>query len=509
MSASVPISTPNIAAPTPQNTPLNQHPIALGLSRPTVPAISEEDPSISDDNAENITTDGVLSGLESHVADMVQGRLASLVGKSSGYIESLPVDILLNVQGLKGVQVKQIELHNQYKRECLELEKKYLDLHKPLYERRNAIITGISTATSEEIEAGEAVSLKDDDTYTPLVKDAPPSSNGIPEFWLTALRNHIALSDLITERDASALKHLVDVRLEYLKEDDANAAPGKAGFKIIFEFSSNDFFENNLLEKTYLYGEEVDYSGDFVYNRAIGTKIQWKDDKDLTKEFEIKKQRNKNTNRTRLVRKARSVDSFFNFFSPPVPENGEYSEEELMELEDTLMIDYQIGEDFKDKIIPRAIDFFTGKALEYEVDEDEEDDFEIDEDEDDAIDDSDSASGSESDSYIPVRHRGGGRRRGGPPTRGNSSNPEECKQQWGGEEQTIWGSKERIGSALFFSCYLFLIFFFESWFINTCIPSPSSLGGHAVLFFFSLSLTWNLFYTDPTLRSKYHLHNYN
>lgn len=35
------------------------------------------------------------------------------------------------------------------------------------------------------------------------------------------------------------------------------------------------------------------YAGDFVYDRAIGTDIKWKEDKDLTKEFEIKKQRNK------------------------------------------------------------------------------------------------------------------------------------------------------------------------------------------------------------------------
>jgi nucleosome assembly protein 1-like 1 len=42
-----------------------------------------------------------------------------------------------------------------------------------------------------------------------------------------------------------------------------------------------------------VYREEVGYSGDFVYDRAIGTEIKWKDEKDLTKEFEIKKQRNK------------------------------------------------------------------------------------------------------------------------------------------------------------------------------------------------------------------------
>lgn len=39
-------------------------------------------------------------------------------------MESLPVKTKRNVEALKGVQVKQNELQNQYKRECLELEKK-------------------------------------------------------------------------------------------------------------------------------------------------------------------------------------------------------------------------------------------------------------------------------------------------------------------------------------------------------------------------------------------------
>jgi nucleosome assembly protein 1-like 1 len=110
----------------------------------------------------------------------------------------------------------------------------------------------------------------------------------VPEFWLTALRNHIGLSDLITDRDATALKHLIDLRIEYLPSSEP-----KPGFKLIFEFASNEYFENDILEKTYVYREEVGYSGDFVYDRAIGTEIRWKDEKDLTKEFEIKKQRNK------------------------------------------------------------------------------------------------------------------------------------------------------------------------------------------------------------------------
>jgi len=230
------------------------------------------------------------------------------------------------------------------------------------------------------------------------------------------------------------------VRLEYLKEGEEakdTETQGKPGFKIIFVFEKNDFFENKVLEKTYLYQEEVGYSGDFVYDRAIGTTIQWKEDKDLTKEFEIKKQRNKNTNRTRLVRKARPTESFFNFFSPPVPptdeaiENGDFEEDELEELEEKLEQDYQIGEDLKEKIIPRAVDYFTGKALHYEIMEDaDEDDYEDldDEDEEDQFEDE-----SESDDDVPVRRRGGPAARGG---RGGAAaagqknvNPEECKQQ--------------------------------------------------------------------------------
>jgi nucleosome assembly protein 1-like 1 len=166
--------------------------------------------------------------------------------------------------------------------------RQYLELQKPLYERRHAIITGSSLPTPEEIEAGEKQSLKDDPDYAPLAKENAGSASAIPEFWLTALRNHPGLSELITDRDAAALKHLVDVNISYLPASDS-----KPGFKISFVFSPNEYFENEVLEKTYVYQEEVGYSGDFVYDRAIGTDIKWKEDKDLTKEFEIKKQRNK------------------------------------------------------------------------------------------------------------------------------------------------------------------------------------------------------------------------
>lgn len=123
MSSNVPISSSNITAPTPQNTPLTHAPIAAGLSRPTVPDINEDKEDEEDEEDEGAAKDDAAA-LHEHALAMVQGKLANLLGRSSGYIDSLPVEVKRSVEALKGVQVKQNEIQNQYKRECLELEKK-------------------------------------------------------------------------------------------------------------------------------------------------------------------------------------------------------------------------------------------------------------------------------------------------------------------------------------------------------------------------------------------------
>ena len=56
------------------------------------------------------------------------GRLAGLVGRSSGYVESLPAKVKRRVEALKGVQADYTQLENQMKREMLELEKKVRSL---------------------------------------------------------------------------------------------------------------------------------------------------------------------------------------------------------------------------------------------------------------------------------------------------------------------------------------------------------------------------------------------
>lgn len=120
MSSSIPISHLDPTAPTPQNTPLTHAPIAQGLSRPTVPDITESE----EPEDEDVEGSSLPAGAQSAMLGLVQGKLAGLVGRSSGYVESLPVEVKRSVEALKGVQAKHNELQNQYKRECLELEKK-------------------------------------------------------------------------------------------------------------------------------------------------------------------------------------------------------------------------------------------------------------------------------------------------------------------------------------------------------------------------------------------------
>lgn len=187
-----------------------------------------------------------------------------------------------------------------------------------------------------------------------------------------------SLAETITERDEEVLKDLTDIRMEYLD---------RPGFRLIFEFAENDFFTNKTINKTYYYQEENGYGGDFIYDHAEGDKIDWKEGQDLTVKIESKKQRNKNTKQTRVVKKTIPTPSFFDFFNPATPPSDD--DEEIDEdIEQKLELDYQLGEDIKEKLIPRAIDWFTGEALQFEhgMDDFDEDDFE---DEDDLDDDED------------------------------------------------------------------------------------------------------------------------
>jgi nucleosome assembly protein 1-like 1 len=223
------------------------------------------------------------------LVQMMQSKLSSLVGKSSGYIESLPPPVRRRVDGLKGIQKDHAKLEAEFQEEVLQLEKKYFAKFTPLYEKRAKIVNGKTEPTEEEVSAGKDEDDEDEKTDSPEESTSTEPVNGIPEFWLSAMKNQISLAELITDRDEEALRSLTDVRMEYLD---------RPGFRLIFEFAPNDFFTNKTISKTYFYREENGYGGDFIYDHAEGDKIEWKAGKDLTVRVESKKQRNKSKHPT-------------------------------------------------------------------------------------------------------------------------------------------------------------------------------------------------------------------
>lgn len=216
---------------------------------------------------------------------MIQGKLGALVGKSSGYVESLPTPVRRRVAGLKGIQKEHAKLEAEFQEEVLQLEKKYFAKYTPLYEKRAKIVNGALEPSEEEVKAGEQSAAEDEEAKpSATAEQGAASVKGIPEFWLSAMKNQVELAEMITERDEAALKSLTDIRMEYLD---------RPGFRLIFEFAENEFFTNKTISKTYFYQEESGYGGDFIYDHAEGDKIEWKQGKDLTVRVESKKQRNK------------------------------------------------------------------------------------------------------------------------------------------------------------------------------------------------------------------------
>ena len=90
------------------------------------------------------------------------------------------------------------------------------------------------------------------------------------------------------------------------------------------------------------------------------------------------------------------TESFFNFFSPPKPPTDD-DDDVPEDIEERLELDYQLGEDIKEKLIPRAIDWFTGEALQFEELEDDFDEADFDDDDEDEDDDDEERSHSDLD----------------------------------------------------------------------------------------------------------------
>lgn len=335
-------------------------------------------------------------------------------GENQQCFEDLPLSVKKCIHALEQLDSKRAKVVSQFREELLELERKYLERYNPIYQRRFEIISGASQPSEEElagfISSGVEEITKSDSISIPA---------GIPLFWLTALSNHPDIQALITENDVPAMEALTDIRLSYLE--------GKPGFRLDFEFAPNEFFFNSVLSKEYHLADAEGNGGeDYIYEYATGSKIDWKPNKNLCYKIVVRTQRHRTNNTTRTVKREEKIESFFHFFSPPImPDESsnecENNDEDIAALEDRLQTDYEIGDVLKEHIIPHAIDWFTGKALE-ELEMEDEDDFDSQDEEDDEEEDDQHDDYDEDDTSIPHRRTPSGNRL-------PSGEQPDCKQQ--------------------------------------------------------------------------------
>lgn len=259
-----------------------------------------------------------------------------------------------------------MEIDEEEEKLYRELELKYDKLYQEVYEERKKILLG-TLAPPEDLLAEyskRAQELEDDDYKTlevePLdVKDIQNTPLGVYGFWFRAMLNQGLVGRLIQEKDRPILMHLQDVQCTLHAEG--------YGFDLVFTFEKNDYFTNETLKKSFVMTKQN------VIEKCEGTEIAWKDGKDVTKKKVKKKPKKKGGKATTKIVEQ---ESFFNFFKTiQMPDEKELkegkepadAEEEEKDVGELMDADFDIGNEFKDQLIPLALEYYM------EVIEEEED----------------------------------------------------------------------------------------------------------------------------------------
>jgi len=336
----------------------------------------KEDGLVAGDNAGEIASQVMQNP---SVLAALQDQLGAMVGLPSGYIQSLPKVVKRRIKALKKLQFEMIKIESKFYEEVHELECKYAAKYTPLFDRRKAIVNADVEPTDsdcdwpsdeeeEEDEEGKlAEDLKNKANVEEKEKDEKEEdTKGIPQFWLTIFKNVETLSDMVQEHDEPILKHLQDIKVKFSQSNPM-------GFTLEFYFEANEYFSNTLLTKEYTMRSEPEEGEPFGFEgpeiiKCKGCKIDWKSGKNVTVKVIKKVQKHKGRGTKRTVTKTVQNDSFFNFFNPPEVPEGEEPDEDTDNL---LAADFEIGHFIRERIVPRAVLYFTGEALEDDDDYDE------------------------------------------------------------------------------------------------------------------------------------------
>ncbi|KAF1887263.1 hypothetical protein Lal_00040863 [Lupinus albus] len=157
--------------------------------------------------------------------------------------EDIDPQLLLSIQKLQEIQDNLEKINEEASDKVVEIEQKYNEIRKPVYDNRNEII------------------------------------KSIPDFWLTAFLSHPALGELLNDEDQKIFKYLDSLEVEDHKDV-------KSGYTITLNFKPNPYFEDTKLTKTYTFHDEG-------ATKITATPIKWKEGKGIPNGVDHEKKGNK------------------------------------------------------------------------------------------------------------------------------------------------------------------------------------------------------------------------
>lgn len=156
----------------------------------------------------------------------LQGKLGSMVGANSGYIQSLPAPVKKRLKALKKIQFEATNIEAKFYEEVHLLECKYHQKFMPLYDKRTEITTGSYEPTEEECDWPSESEDEEESTLAKEVDEkaklgekkeeaADEDVKGIPSFWLTIFKNVEMIADMVQEADEPVLEFLNDITVSF------------------------------------------------------------------------------------------------------------------------------------------------------------------------------------------------------------------------------------------------------------------------------------------------------
>lgn len=251
---------------------------------------------------------------------------------------------------LKQLYMDTINLDVAMQRDIYNMEKLYEERHNAIFQKRKEILDEFRKKNRGDSTPNEYVNF----------------------FWLRVLK--ASYTEFISKKDEKILAHLCDIRPRLYNDPVVK-------FDIEFYFEPNEFFTNSILTKTYYLNCNPDPADPLTYDGAEifkceGCTINWRSEKDREKKNEM------------------DQSSFFDFFSPPVlPESVD--DPNYCDINAILQNDFELGFYLKERVIPKAVIFFTGEIADCQSSSDSESDNDDTEDSDHAYEEEVSSNSTE------------------------------------------------------------------------------------------------------------------